>query len=126
MLKAVTAATEAAGGKVESFDFVFGDNDAYLIVDYPDATTAVSAVLAVTAAGGVMVWTVALLTPAEVDTGVKMQSVLSTSGELTSSWDSPLPASMVEGAEASFQTTVAFRGCFPYRAGQSTCSRSTQ
>ena len=51
-MAAVTAVTEAAGGKVESFDFAFGDNDAYLIVDYPDTTTATSAVLAVTAAGG--------------------------------------------------------------------------
>ena len=49
---AVTAATEAVGGKVESFYFAFGDNDAYLIVEYPDAATAAGAVLAVTASGG--------------------------------------------------------------------------
>jgi len=49
---AVTAATEAAGGKIESFYFAFGDKDAYVIVDYPDAVTAAGAVLAVTAAGG--------------------------------------------------------------------------
>ena len=71
---AVTAATEAVGGKVESFYFAFGDNDAYLIVEYPDAATAVGAVLAVTASGGAKVRTVALLTPAEVDAGVKMHS----------------------------------------------------
>ena len=71
---AVTAATEAAGGKVESFYFAFGDNDAYLIVDYPDVVTAAGAVLAVTAGGGATVRTVALLTPAEVDASVKMQS----------------------------------------------------
>ena len=71
---AVTAATEAAGGKIESFYFAFGDKDAYLIVDYPDAVTAASAVLAVTAAGGAKVRTVVLLTPAEVDAGVRMES----------------------------------------------------
>jgi uncharacterized protein with GYD domain len=71
---AVTAATEAAGGKIESFYFAFGDKDAYVIVDYPDAVTAAGAVLAVTAAGGAKVRTVVLLTPAEVDAGVRMES----------------------------------------------------
>jgi uncharacterized protein with GYD domain len=69
-----TAATEAAGGKIESFYFAFGDKDAYVIVDYPDAVTAAGAVLAVTAAGGARVRTVVLLTPAEVDAGVRMES----------------------------------------------------
>jgi uncharacterized protein with GYD domain len=71
---AVTAATEAAGGKIDSFYFAFGDKDAYVIVDYPDAVTAAGAVLAVTAAGGARVRTVVLLTPAEVDAGVRMES----------------------------------------------------
>ncbi|MGD0984002.1 MAG: GYD domain-containing protein [Acidimicrobiales bacterium] len=71
---AVTAATQAAGGKVESFYFAFGEYDAYLIVDYPDTVTAAGAVLAVTAAGGAKVKTVVLLTPAEVDAGVRMES----------------------------------------------------
>jgi uncharacterized protein with GYD domain len=71
---AVTAATEAVGGKVESFYFAFGDNDAYLIVDYPDAVTAAGAMLAVAAGGGARVRTVVLLTPAEVDAAAKMQS----------------------------------------------------
>ena len=69
---AVTTAIEAVGGKVESFYFAFGDNDAYLIIDFPDATTAAGVVLAVTAAGGAKVRTVALLTPAEVDASVKV------------------------------------------------------
>ena len=70
----MTATTEAAGGKIESFYFAFGDKDAYLIVDYPDAATAAGAVLAVTAAGGAKVRTVSLLTPAEVDASVKKAS----------------------------------------------------
>lgn len=70
---AVTSATEAAGGNVEAFYFAFGEYDAYLIVDYPDAVTAAGAVLAVTASGGAKVKTVVLLTPAEVNAGVRME-----------------------------------------------------
>ena len=72
---AVKAATEAVGGKIESFYFAFGENDAYLIVDYPDAVTAAGTMLAVSAAGGARVRTVSLITPAEVDAGVKMESI---------------------------------------------------
>jgi uncharacterized protein with GYD domain len=72
---AVKAATEAVGGKLESFYFAFGEKDAYLIVDYPDAVTAAGAMLAVSAAGGARVRTVSLLTPAEVDAGVKRESI---------------------------------------------------
>jgi len=71
---AVTRATEAAGGKVESMYFAFGDHDAYVIVEYPENTTAAGAALAVTAAGGAKVRTVVLLTPAEVDAAVNMES----------------------------------------------------
>ena len=71
---AVAEATEAAGGKVESMYFAFGDNDVYIIVDYPDNVTAAGVALAVTATGGAKVRTVVLLTPAEVDAAVKMRS----------------------------------------------------
>ena len=33
---AVIKATEALGGKLESFYFAYGEDDAYLIVDMPD------------------------------------------------------------------------------------------
>ncbi|HMK98118.1 MAG TPA: GYD domain-containing protein [Acidimicrobiales bacterium] len=71
---AVREATEAAGGKVESMYFAFGDNDVYIIVDYPDNATAAGTALAVSATGGAKVRTVVLLTAAEVDAAVKMQS----------------------------------------------------
>ncbi|MGO8722735.1 MAG: GYD domain-containing protein [Acidimicrobiales bacterium] len=48
---ALSSAIEGVGGKLESFYFAFGDSDAYLIVDYPDATTAAGAALAASATG---------------------------------------------------------------------------
>ena len=71
---AVREATEAAGEKVESMYFAFGNNDVYIIVDYPDNVTAAGAALAVTATGGARARTVVLLTAAEVDAAVKMGS----------------------------------------------------
>ena len=71
---AVTAAAESAGGKVESIYFAFGDTDVYVVVDYPDNVSAAALALAVTAAGGVTVRTVVLLTAAEIDAAAKVQS----------------------------------------------------
>jgi uncharacterized protein with GYD domain len=71
---AATEATEAAGWKVESKYFAFGDNDVYIVVDYPDNVTAAGASLAVAATGGARVRTVVLLTVAEVDAGFKTLS----------------------------------------------------
>ena len=64
---AAIAAAESAGGTVEAFYFAFGDNDVYVIADFPDNAAAASLALAVGAAGGATVRTVALLTPDEVD-----------------------------------------------------------
>ena len=66
----VAAATEliqGLGGKVESFYFAFGDTDAYVIADYPDAVSVAAAALTVGAGGGATVRTVVLLTPEEAD-----------------------------------------------------------
>jgi uncharacterized protein with GYD domain len=78
---AVTKATEAAGGTLESMYFAFGEHDAYVIVDYPDNVTAVGAALAVNASGGAKVRTVVLLTAAEVDAAVKMESTYRPPGD---------------------------------------------
>ena len=64
---AAIAAAESAGGTVEAFYFAFGDNDVYVIADFPDNAAAASLALAVGAARGATVRTVALLTPDEVD-----------------------------------------------------------
>ena len=71
---AVKEATEAAGGKIESMYFAFGEYDVYIIADYPDNTTAAGVSLAVAGTGAVNVRTVVLLTAAEVDAAVKAKS----------------------------------------------------
>src|SRR2546426_2495124 len=59
------------GGKLEAFYFAFGDADAYVIADLPDAATAVALSLAVNASGAVGLSTIPLLTPEEVDAAAK-------------------------------------------------------
>ncbi len=62
---------KAAGGKLVTFDYAFGDDDAYLIAEVPDATDVAAISLAVAAAGGARVSTVQLLTPADIDKAAK-------------------------------------------------------
>lgn len=64
---AATALAKSVGGKLEAFYFAFGDVDAYVIADVPDAESAAALALTVSASGAVTVKTVALLTPAEID-----------------------------------------------------------
>lgn len=68
---AVQKIMEAAGGKVESFYFAYGDDDAYVIVDMPDSATGIAVSLAVNASGAVRVSTVPLITPEEIDQASK-------------------------------------------------------
>jgi uncharacterized protein with GYD domain len=56
-----------SGGKLESFYFAFGDDDAYVTIDLPDNATAAAVALAVNSSGAVQVRTVVLMTPEEVD-----------------------------------------------------------
>ncbi|MBM7804446.1 uncharacterized protein with GYD domain [Geodermatophilus bullaregiensis] len=55
------------GGRVESFDFAFGSDDVYTIVDLPDTRTATAIALAVNGSGAISLRTVVLTTPEEVD-----------------------------------------------------------
>lgn len=64
---AIARAYEAAGGKMESFYFAFGANDAYVIGELPDNQAATALALNVNQSGGATVRTVVLLTPEEVD-----------------------------------------------------------
>ena len=68
---AVDQLTEALGGRVESFYYALGDDDAFVIVDLPDNITAVAVSLAVNAVGAVQIKTVPLLSPEEVDEASK-------------------------------------------------------
>jgi uncharacterized protein with GYD domain len=56
-----------AGGRVESFYFAYGDADAYVITDVPDATVGLAVSLAVNASGAVRLSTTPLITPEEID-----------------------------------------------------------
>ena len=61
------------GGKVEAFYFAFGETDVYVIIDVPDAATAIAVSLAVNASGIVKVNTIPLITPEEMDAATKKQ-----------------------------------------------------
>lgn len=64
---------ESLGGRVDSFHFAFGDTDAYIIGDFPDAASAAAVVLTVNASGRVKATTTVLMTPEEVDQVVEKQ-----------------------------------------------------
>jgi uncharacterized protein with GYD domain len=64
---AVAAAVEGLGGKLDSFYFGFGEEDAYVTVDMPDNEAVAAVALTVNSAGGAHMNTVVLLTPEEVD-----------------------------------------------------------
>ena len=59
------------GGKVEAFYWAFGDRDAIVILDLPDATTASALALAVSSTGMVQTKTTVLFTADEVDKAFK-------------------------------------------------------
>src|SRR5690349_11090281 len=64
---AVEKLVSDVGGRVETFDFAFGSDDIYTIVDLPDAKTATAVALTVNASGAVNLRTTVLMTPEEVD-----------------------------------------------------------
>jgi uncharacterized protein with GYD domain len=63
----VTEMVEGLGGKVETFDFAFGEDDVYVVSELPDNVTAAAIGLAVGASGLVAIRMVVLLTPEEID-----------------------------------------------------------
>ena len=68
---AVAHTIESVGGTLEFFYFGFGESDAYVLADLPDAEAAAAIALTVNAAGGATTKTVLLLTPEEVDAAAK-------------------------------------------------------
>lgn len=62
-----THAVESVGGKVEAFYFCFGDQDAVIIAEMPDAASAAAVSLAVGATGAARLTTTPLITPEEMD-----------------------------------------------------------
>lgn len=63
----VQHALESLGGRLESFYFCFGDHDAIVIADLPDAVAAAALSVAVGAAGVARCSSTPLLTAAEMD-----------------------------------------------------------
>ena len=61
-----TMATQV-GGRLESFDFAFGGDDVYTIVELPDNTAAAAVALTINSTAQVSVRTVPLLSPEEID-----------------------------------------------------------
>jgi uncharacterized protein with GYD domain len=55
------------GGHVETFDFAFGEDDVYTIIDLPDPRAAAAMAMNVNASGTTHVRTIVLLTPEEID-----------------------------------------------------------
>jgi uncharacterized protein with GYD domain len=71
--KAVEDLLASVGGKLESFYFTFGDDDAVLIIDLPDGVAASAIGLAVNASGTVKSRTTVLISVEEVDQAVKRE-----------------------------------------------------
>jgi uncharacterized protein with GYD domain len=68
---AVQKAVEGLGGKVESFYFAYGEADAFIVIDLPDAAAGIALSLTVNATGAVHVSTVPLIAPEEIDQAAK-------------------------------------------------------
>jgi uncharacterized protein with GYD domain len=66
----VSEMVEKLGGKVETFDYAFGEDDAFVVVELPDNVTAAAISLAIGATGLVTTRVVVLLTPEEIDAAV--------------------------------------------------------
>jgi uncharacterized protein with GYD domain len=69
--EAVASAVDSVGGQLESFHFGFGDQDVFVIAEFPDNESAAAMALAVNSSGAVTTRTVVLLTPEEVDRAAK-------------------------------------------------------
>ena len=68
---AVDKLIQSVGGRVEAFYFAYGDADAYVIADFPDAASALALSLAVNASGVVRTTSTPLITPEEMDAATK-------------------------------------------------------
>ncbi|MFN2544091.1 MAG: GYD domain-containing protein [Actinomycetota bacterium] len=62
---------ESVGGTMDSFYFAWGDTDAYLVANMPDAESAAAAAMTVSASGAAMCSTTVLIEPEEMDRAVQ-------------------------------------------------------
>jgi len=68
---AAQKAVESGGGRMETFYYAFGEDDAYVIVDVADNAAAAALSMTIGATGAVRVRTIALVTPEEIDKAAK-------------------------------------------------------
>ena len=80
-MEVISQMCEGMGGRLESFYYAFGGNDAYVVADLPDNVNATAAALTVAAGGGATVKTVVLITPEEVDKATKQSVSYSPPGQ---------------------------------------------
>lgn len=69
--EAVEQVVSSVGGTVESFYYAFGDDDAFIIAELPDAVAAAALSLRVSAGGTATVHTTVLIEPSTVDEIIK-------------------------------------------------------
>ena len=68
---AITKALDSMGGKLEGLYFAYGDVDVYVLIDVPDAASAIAMSLTVNASGAVHASMTPLITPEELDAATK-------------------------------------------------------
>ena len=59
------------GGRMETFDFAFGEDDVYTLCELPDNKAAAPLAMAVNSTGLAHVRTVVLMSPADIDAATK-------------------------------------------------------
>lgn len=67
----VQQAVEAMGGSLETFDYAFGSDDVFAIVNLPDVESAAALALTIVASGLVNIQTTVLISPEQVDEAAK-------------------------------------------------------
>ncbi len=70
-LKAASDAIQKVGGRIEAFYYTFGDHDAVIIAEFPDAVSATALSVTIAASGAVRLSTVPLLTVQDMDEACK-------------------------------------------------------
>lgn len=70
---AIEKTLSGLGGRVETFDFAFGADDAYTIMELPDERAAAALALTVSASGVARVRTVVLLSPEDIDAASQLR-----------------------------------------------------
>jgi uncharacterized protein with GYD domain len=70
---AIEKTVSGLGGRLETFDFAFGSDDVYTIVDMPDSESVAALALTVAGTGAVTLRTVVLLTPEQLDRAAQLR-----------------------------------------------------